>query len=381
MQYYLSISGAFDFISFRTVWLSAVAVGNSYSRYISASGGVGTLHGTVSSGQVPPGMTVQFTEGTFFQAVVTGTPTTAGSYDFTLRLTDDATPANVASQSYTLLVNDPLQLTAFSISPLTAGQQYTQQAQATGGLPPYRWSIASSTFSVVSVDQYTGMVTLKPTLPGDYTFDLSVSDTGTPVRTITQRVPVTVNPAPLAFQTTSLDSMIVGSTYTRSIQVSGGLGVLNGTISGQLPPGMAYGYSASASVYTGFLSGTPTAVGSYTFTLQVSDHSTPSNVVTRSFTVVVEAATPQIDSFDIPISVTVGQTYHIQAYASGGIKPYKWSIGTHTLNNVSIDSATGMVTITPVAVGNYVFQIWVSDSGTPVHSFIEQVGTTVNPAP
>jgi hypothetical protein len=58
------------------------ALGLSYSQTIQATGGVGSYQWSVSSGVLPPGLTLGAITGT-----VTGTPTTAGTFPFTVQVT------------------------------------------------------------------------------------------------------------------------------------------------------------------------------------------------------------------------------------------------------------------------------------------------------
>jgi hypothetical protein len=81
----------------------------------------------------------------------------------------------------------------------------------------------------------------------------------------------------------------VGSVYGAGISVSGGLAPFTwaqGT--GTLPPGITLGTTSKTSVTT--FSGTPTATGTYTFQVKVTDSNTPANLATVDITIVVNAA-------------------------------------------------------------------------------------------
>ncbi len=64
-------------------------VGQACAHNFFLSGGAGPYTWSVASGQLPPGLGLQtFSDPRDANDELAGTPTTAGSYTFTLRLTD-----------------------------------------------------------------------------------------------------------------------------------------------------------------------------------------------------------------------------------------------------------------------------------------------------
>ncbi len=74
------------FITVSPATLAAAVLGTPYSQTITASGGTPPFTFRVSSGALPPGLTLSSTSGT--TAVISGTPTTNGSFSFTITATD-----------------------------------------------------------------------------------------------------------------------------------------------------------------------------------------------------------------------------------------------------------------------------------------------------
>jgi len=113
-----------------------VNVPYSASLSSSASGGTPPYQWAIEAGALPPGLSLSST------GVISGTPTTAGSYSFTVEATDGS--GATASTSATLLINPPT-LTITTQSPLTSGivnvDYPLQVLTATGGVPPYTFSI------------------------------------------------------------------------------------------------------------------------------------------------------------------------------------------------------------------------------------------------
>lgn len=120
--------------------LPSGTVGSAYLQTLAAAGGTGPYTWSVISGSLPPGITISGTQ-------LTGTPTVAGTYSFTLAVTDSATPNSAqAYESFRLSV-DPAGSTTLRIRVAAAalpsgvvGTAYSQTLTAAGGTGPYTWS-------------------------------------------------------------------------------------------------------------------------------------------------------------------------------------------------------------------------------------------------
>ena len=120
-----------------------------------------------------------------------------------------------------------------------------------------------------------------------------------------------VKPAPLAVTTTSLPGGTVGSSYSTTLAASGGSGGDNWTISsGSLPAGL--GINAS----TGAITGTPSAAGSPSFTVKVTD--SDSDTATAVLSITVAKGTPSVSASANPASTTFGTSVSYSATVSGG---------------------------------------------------------------
>jgi hypothetical protein len=103
--------------------------------------------------------------------------------------------------------------------------------------------------------------------------------------TVNNSTTLTVLPATLVITTASLPSGTQGSAYSASVVSSGGTQPVNWTLinSGTLPPGLAI----SA---TGQITGTPTASGTATFTVQATDSGVPAQTATQTLSITIAAA-------------------------------------------------------------------------------------------
>src|SRR6185503_1549032 len=106
---------------------------------------------------------------------ISGTPTTAGSSTFTVRTTDSASQAATASLS--LAITPPtLAVTTSSLPGGTVGTAYSQSLAASGGTPPYSWSLASGTLPAGLSLSTAGTISGTPTAAGNSAFTVRVTD-------------------------------------------------------------------------------------------------------------------------------------------------------------------------------------------------------------
>ena len=116
----------------------------AYSAALAATGGTTPYTWSVSTGTLPAGLTLDPTTG-----AITGTPTAAGTVDFTVSATDSSSPAMTANQALSIVVApatvSPLSITTTSLSGGTVGSAYSAALAATGGTTPYTWSVSTGT--------------------------------------------------------------------------------------------------------------------------------------------------------------------------------------------------------------------------------------------
>jgi hypothetical protein len=82
------------------VQLGSGITGTAYSETIHANGGFPPYTYTILTGSLPPGLNLNPTTG-----IISGTPTSAGTYPFTIQATDSA--SNSASNSFSITVSTP----------------------------------------------------------------------------------------------------------------------------------------------------------------------------------------------------------------------------------------------------------------------------------
>lgn len=139
---------------------------------------------SLQAGSLPPGTSLSLGE-VDLDITLTGTPTTVGSYNFTVRITNDVSGA-FDDQSYTVDVfaaPDPPNITTTSLSNGIVGKGYVSAILAVAGDDPgpYIWSLDSGSLPAgLTLD--TGETDLStdvsgvPTTAGTYNFDVKIED-------------------------------------------------------------------------------------------------------------------------------------------------------------------------------------------------------------
>lgn len=321
-------------------------VGASYSQLLTASGGVQPYTWS-SSGTLPPGLSVS-TGG-----LVSGTPTAAGSYAFTVKVTDAA--SSTASGPLTIDVAAPL-VTNLTLLPAgTVGTAYLFDLSPSGGTPPYAWSLASGSLPPGLVLSGGGQISGTPTTVGTTNFSLTLDDSAG--RSITQATSISVAPN-LVITTGVLPPGTVGTFYSSSLGASGGNQPFTWTLtSGSLPPGLSLSSG-------GTISGTPTASASSSFTVQVSDSSGDTATQALSIGVSGKSTGPGpalgITTTFLP-AAPVLNSYATSLTGTGGTPPYTWSVIGSLPPGLSM-SSLGTISGNATTTGPNLFSIQVTDS-------------------
>jgi hypothetical protein len=147
------------------------------------------------------------------------------------------------------------------------GTPYSAQLVTSGGTQPFRWSIASGSLPNGLTLNAQGQITGTPTgLGGQYPFTVKVTDSNN--FSATRQLTLTVDgPTSLpSITTTSLTPDTVGQPYNQTLDATGGTSPYTWSVTqGTLPSGLAL------DAQTGEITGTPTASGVSTITVQSKD--------------------------------------------------------------------------------------------------------------
>lgn len=142
---------------------------------------------------------------------------------------------------------------------------YSQNLAATGGSGVYTWSIAYGALPVgLSLDSATGVISGTPTASGTSSLIFQITDSKG--ASLSEGLSLTIETGPGIF-TSSLPDGQVNSAYSQVLEAVYGSGNYTGwsITSSTLSGGLSLGSS------DGIISGTPTAAGTFSFTVQVTD--------------------------------------------------------------------------------------------------------------
>jgi len=271
-------------IGIDTTTLPAGAIGTAYSQTLQASGGVAPLVWTLTgTSPLPPGLALNSS------GIISGSPTANGTFPFSVAVTDST--QNSVTKSLIIVIGSALSITTATLPNATIGIAYSQTLQATGGSPAYTWS-ATGLPPGVTLGATTGTLSGTPTAVGPQ--DISVTVTDTALGTATTRLTLTINT--LVISPTSLPNGSTNAPYSAALGVTGGQTSLAWTVTtGSLPNGL------NLNATTGAIAGTPTAAGSFPFTVTVSyTPASPTPVsVSQPFTILI-ATTPTLTFTGLP---------------------------------------------------------------------------------
>ncbi|MGO4835018.1 Ig-like domain-containing protein, partial [Rhizobiaceae sp. 2RAB30] len=179
---------------------------------------------------------------------ITYTPTAgySGNDSFTYTATNATATSTPATVSIT--VTPPtLSLAAIATSGV-ATTSYSATIVASLGTAPYDFERSSGTLPPGLTLQGDGTLAGTPTTPGSFTFVVTATDThnatGTQSYTIDIAAPTISITAPAAG---ALPGVVGGGTYNQTFTATGGAGARQFTVTGTLPPGLAF----SGSVLSG----------------------------------------------------------------------------------------------------------------------------------
>jgi hypothetical protein len=301
-------------LSVATKALANGAVGTGYTQTLTATNGTAPLSWTILLGSLPPGLTLASATG-----VISGTPTALGNYLFTVLVTDSAAPTHLtATKDLSIAITcTPLTIvSSATLPPALVGTAYSFQFNSAGGQGAISW-VASGLSPPYAVSA-GGLLTGTPTSANTQIFSVTATDS-CPVPQIVQQIATLVTNNTVQIVTTSpLPAGVVGTAYSQQLNAQGGTTPYTWAVtSGALPNGLTLGSA-------GVLTGTPTVVGTFSFTIQVTDAA----LVTSSvpFTLTISCSTLAVSTSTLP-NGSQGVPYNFPAH------PHGWRVPVHLERN------------------------------------------------
>ncbi|WP_181257055.1 IPT/TIG domain-containing protein [Pseudaminobacter soli (ex Li et al. 2025)] len=223
----------------------------------------------------------------------------------------------------------------------TAGAAYSQTITASGGTAPYAYAITSGSLPSGLTLSAAGVISGTPREAGPFNFTITATDAGS--STGSQAYGLYVSGPTFSVSPTSLPSPTIDVAYSQTILFSGGTAPYAYAFTGTLPTGL------SLNATTGELSGTPTAGGTFEFSIVAKDSTTGSGspyYASGTYTVVVDAVAPTLSSVS-PSSGNIAGGTAVVLTGSNLTGATAVTFGGTAATGFTVNSATQITATTP----------------------------------
>jgi len=326
--------------------------GVSYSASLLASGGTSPYTWILTSGVLPAGLTLTST------GVIGGTPTAAANaVALAFAVTDAESPAQTRSVSLTLTIEPPaLAITTTSLPNGQVGSPYGGPLAASGGTPPYTWTLTSGTLLAgLTLNSSTGLISGVPTaLASAVVLTFTVSDSEIPAQTKSVNLTLTIaanSIGPLTITSTMLPSGQVGNTYSAILTATGGTTPYTWTLTAGTPPaGLAFNPTSAA------IAGTPTATANaVALSFKVTDSSNPVQTQSVNLVLNISPSTITVSVSPTQVGLAINQTLALTP-TTNDFAGVNWSCGGSacgTFSATNTVSGTAVSYTAPATAGLY----------------------------
>lgn len=329
-----------------TTTLPVGTYGVAYDHKVSARGGVPPYTYSVAAGALPADVTLKAATGQ-----VSGVLEEAGTFAWTIEVKDTA-GGSVRGELVIEVAAIPLEITTADLPDGETDAAYSASLEATGGVAPITWAIASGALPGGVTLADSGRISGTPTEFGTFTVTARAEDAdgSTAERAFTFTI-ANANPT---ITETRLPPARAGGPYEFQIEVTGGTAPYAFALSaGALPSGLTLDTE-------GLVAGVPDDEGTFRFTVEVTD----ANDRTDALEFMILAAAPfSIETLTLPLAI-LGDPYDVELVAVGGIPPYAWFLANETPLPAGLTlSQEGRITGTPTEGGDFTIRLRAADEG------------------
>ncbi|MCF1432628.1 hemagglutinin [Agrobacterium vitis] len=353
--------------------LAAGTVGAAYSQTVAVSGGAEPYDYEFLSGSLPAGLSITSSGGASAR-ILSGTPSAAGTSNFTVKVTD-AYGATVTA-SYSITINAAAPIANALTATVTANSSDNVLAPSITGGAATAVTIASSpSHGAATVSGTNFIYTPTAGYSGSDSFTYTATNATGTSSPATVTITITAPAFTLSPASGTLTAATVGTAYTETVTASGGTSPYTYAVtSGTLPAG------TSLNTSTGVISGTPTTAANTSFTITATDANGASGSASYSLAVTEPSVTLTLSpSSGALTTATVGTAYSQSVTTTSGTAPYTYA-GTGLPDGLVLDTSTGAITGAPTTAGSYAIAVTVTDSASPANHGSGNYTLTVNAA-
>ncbi len=338
-----------------------------------AVGGKAPYSYSFDTSNLPPGVTVSPS------GVLSGTPTAPGSFIITAN--DSSSPAQQASQVFSIQAAPAVQFTCNFPATGAAGQPYSASCTTTGGNAPYTYTatpnlpagltgVASSPSGATGSYGFSVSGTLSQALYGKASFTITASDSSSPPNTSTQSVSINIAPIAVSLSCNPNSQAVVGKAFQQTCFGFRGAPPYAFSATG-LPAGLTINSA------NGVISGIPSATGQSPVSVVVTDAGGLKAIQSITLSVI----NPRLALLcDLPFNPTTATDISTTCKTDGGVGPYSYSVASGTTLPASLTFKGGVVSGEPTTPGPVTFTLQVSDSESPAVTARQSVSLFVHPA-
>ena len=198
--------------------------GTGYSATLAATGGKTPYTWSVTTGNLPAGLTLSAA------GVISGTPSAAGTSNFTVQLADSESMPQMTTQPLTLAISGGQLKITSTLPSGQVGVPYSFQTTASGGIPPYSWSVVSGALPGGLTLSASGVLSGTPAAAGNFNPVIQVADSTT-TNTFQQNLPIVINPATGSLPNGNYSFVFSGTNSKNApVAIDGSFALLSGTV-------------------------------------------------------------------------------------------------------------------------------------------------------
>jgi hypothetical protein len=242
--------------------------GSAYNQALQVTGGTAPFTWTLTEGNLPQGIMLSSA------GLLSGTPDAASESTFTVEVEDghgftDTQEFNLTISTLAIATGSPLPTGVIKVA-------YNQALSATGGVPPYTWEVAAGMPPAGITLSAAGVLSGTPTLPGESTFTVRVTDSTSFAVTKQLTLPVSGKFIAPVIETVNFPVVTIGTEFNYTLKALNYPKTFTAT---GLPSGL------KLTGATGVIAGRPAVAGIFNVQIRATNTGGKSTLVTARLTV------------------------------------------------------------------------------------------------